>query len=109
MRGISSILKPAFDGEWNTSPIGWQSDFTWKFQKGENTLDYRSMVNPTYMTAQSTLLMLAASGNADAQEFIREMGIQDGIQRNQNQSKPSPISEADRKALMVGASLAAKA
>jgi hypothetical protein len=53
--------------------------------------------------------MLAASGNADAQEVIREMGIQDGIQRNQNQSKPSPISEADRKALMVGASLAVEA
>ena len=72
-------------------------------------MDYRSMVNPTYLTAQSTLLMLAASGNADAQEFIREMGIQEGIQRNQDQSKPSPISEADRKALMVGASLAVEA
>ena len=78
-------------------------------QREESTLDYRSMVNPTYLTAQSTLLMLAASGNADAQEFIREMGIQEGIQRNQDQSKPSPISEADRKALMVGASLAVEA
>ena len=78
-------------------------------QREESALDYRSMVNPTYLTAQSTLLMLAASGNADAQEFIREMGIQDGIQRNQDQSKPSPISEADRKALMVGASLAVEA
>lgn len=70
-------------------------------QRAESTLDYKSMVNPTYLTAQSTLLMLAASGNADAQEFIREMGIQEGIQRNQDQSKPSPISEADSRRLWL--------
>ena len=37
------------------------------------------------------------------------MGIQDGIQRDQNQSKPSPIYVADHKALMVGAPLAVEA
>ena len=77
--------------------------------KGRKALWITDQWSILHITAQSTLLMLAASGNADAQEFIREMGIQEGIQRNQDQSKPSPISEADRKALMVGASLAVEA
>ena len=28
-------------------------------------MDYRAMVNPTYLTAKSTLFMLAGAGNED--------------------------------------------
>ena len=33
-------------------------------------MDYRTMVNPTYLTAKSTVFMLAIAGNEDAKRMI---------------------------------------
>lgn len=37
-------------------------------------MDYRSMVNPTYLTAKNTLYMLAGAGNEDAKKVDRRFG-----------------------------------
>ena len=72
-------------------------------------MDYRTAVNPTYFTAQATLFMLAGAGNTDAQEFIRDMGIQNTM-LEQGKSEKNPIlSGEEKKALMTGASLAVEA
>lgn len=68
-------------------------------------MDYRTAVNPTYFTAQTTLFMLAGAGNTDAQEFIRDMGIQNTIV-DKGKGQASPLSEADLNALLVGTGLA---
>lgn len=71
-------------------------------------MDYRTAVNPTYYTAQATLFMLAGAGNTDAQEFIRDMGIQNTIV-DKGKGQASPLSEADLSALKVGTGLAVEA
>ncbi len=73
-------------------------------------MDYRSLVNPTYLTAKSTLLMLAGSGNEDAKKMIAALGTQDDVTRNaQNNGSRQIISESELKALMAGTSLAVEA
>ena len=71
-------------------------------------MDYRTAVNPTYFTAQTTLFMLAGAGNADAREFIRDMEIRNTMEEKGKDQK-SPLSEADRNALKTGAALAVEA
>ena len=74
-------------------------------------MDYRTMVNPTYLTAKSTLFMLAGAGNEDAQRIIGALGIQNEITQNSrknNGGKPS-MPEAELKALMAGTSTAIEA
>ncbi|MBQ6502908.1 MAG: STAS domain-containing protein [Flexilinea sp.] len=73
-------------------------------------MDYRSLVNPTYLTAKSTLLMLAGAGNEDAKKMIAVLGTQDDVVRNaQKNGSRQIISENELKALMAGASLAVEA
>lgn len=71
-------------------------------------MDYRSMVNPTYLTAKSTLYMLAGAGNEDAKRVIAALGAQDElVQNRQNKNgQKLPMPESDVKALMAGTSLA---
>ncbi len=71
-------------------------------------MDYRSMVNPTYLTAKTTLYFLAEAGNQDARKMIAELNIQDEIrQTNQKDSSGQlQIPEDELKALMTGSSLA---
>ena len=71
-------------------------------------MDYRSMVNPTYLTAKSTLYMLAGAGNEDAKKVIATLGTQDEMVRKDNGRK-SPMPESEVKALMSGTSLAVEA
>jgi anti-anti-sigma factor len=78
--------------------------------KGRN-MDYRSMVNPTYLTAKSTLFMLASAGNEEAKTMIGILGTQDELinkSRSEN-SRNSPLTPEDLKAIMVGATLAVEA
>lgn len=70
-------------------------------------MDYRSMVNPTYLTAKSTVFMLAGAGNEDAKKMIAKMGMQDGLTKGDG--KQSPFSETDVKALFSGVTLAIEA
>ena len=73
-------------------------------------MDYRSLVNPTYLTAKSTLLMLAGAGNEDAKKMIAALGTQDDVSRNaQKNGSRQIISESELKALMAGSSLAVEA
>ena len=73
-------------------------------------MDYRSLVNPTYLTAKSTLLMLAGAGNEDAKKMIAALGTQDDVTRNaQKNGSRQIISESELKALMAGSSLAVEA
>lgn len=73
-------------------------------------MDYRSLVNPTYLTAKSTLLMLAGAGNEDAKKMIASLGTQDDVVRNaQKNGSRQIISENELKALMAGTSLAVEA
>lgn len=73
-------------------------------------MDYRSLVNPTYLTAKSTLLMLAGAGNDDAKKMIAALGTQDDVSRNaQKSGSRQIISENELRALMAGASLAVEA
>ena len=62
-------------------------------------MDYRAMVNPTYLTAKSTLLMLAGVGNEDAKRVISALNIQDELSQNAR-GKSLPIPEDELKALM---------
>ena len=70
-------------------------------------MDYRTMVNPTYLTAKSTLFMLAGMGNEDARKVIAALGTQDVLTGRKEQKSSMPEEEA--RALMAGASLAVKA
>ncbi|HAG68886.1 MAG TPA: hypothetical protein DCL38_02815 [Lachnospiraceae bacterium] len=73
-------------------------------------MDYKSMVNPTYYTAKSTLFMLAGADNNDAKKMIGILNTQNDIQRNNEASNQTvTMSEEDKKALMTGASLAVEA
>lgn len=74
-------------------------------------MDYRSMVNPTYLTAKSTLYMLAGAGNEDAKSVIAALGAQDELVQNRQKQNGQklPMPESDVKALMAGASLAVEA
>lgn len=72
-------------------------------------MDYRSMVNPTYLTAKSTLFMLASAGNEDAKGIIGALGTQDELVKNNRKVNQSPLTPEQRKALMAGASLAVEA
>ena len=45
-------------------------------------MDYRAMVNPTYLTAKSTLFMLAGAGYEDAKRIIGALGTQDEMRKN---------------------------
>ena len=60
-------------------------------------MDYRSMVNPTYLTAKSTLFMLAGAGNEDAKRVIAALGTQNELEQNRQkengQKLPMPESE----------------
>ena len=74
-------------------------------------MDYRSMVNPTFVTAKSTLYMLAAAGNDDAKQVIESLGTQDVMSADsrKNEEDKSPMSEADRNAFLAGVTLAVEA
>lgn len=72
-------------------------------------MDYRSMVNPTFLTAKSTLLMLAGMGNEDAQKVIAALGTQDELTQTGRNEKQKLLSDADLKELMAGVSMAIKA
>ena len=74
-------------------------------------MDYRSMVNPTYLTAKTTLYFLGEAGNQDARKMMDELGIQDEIRQDhpeENGSQPL-ISESEEKALLAGSALAVEA
>lgn len=74
-------------------------------------MDYRSQVNPTYLTAKSTLFILAGAENEDAKRIIGVLGTQDELRHNStkgNDGKPA-LSDADRKALMAGTATAIEA
>jgi hypothetical protein len=47
-------------------------------------MDKRSAVNPTYLTAKSTLLMLAGAGSDDAKRMIGALGTRDDLTRNRD-------------------------
>ena len=68
-------------------------------------MDYRSMVNPTYLTAKITLFMLASAGNEDAKRIIGALDTQDELTNNNRRVNKSPLSPEQLKALMAGASL----
>ena len=73
-------------------------------------MDFKSMVNPTYYTAKSTLFMLAGADNDDAKKMIAILNTENDINRNNKAAKQSiNMSEEDKKALMTGASLAVEA
>ena len=74
-------------------------------------MDYRSMVNPTFVTAKSTLYMLAAAGNEDAKKVIEALGTQDVMSADskKNEGEKSPMSEADSNAFLAGVTLAVEA
>ncbi len=42
-------------------------------------MDYRSMVNPTYLTAKTTLFMLAGAGDEDAKKMIELLGTKNEL------------------------------
>lgn len=66
------------------------------------------MVNPTYLTAKTTLYFLAGAGNQDARKMIAELDVQDEItQKNQRENSGQPnMPEEEKKALLAGSSLA---
>lgn len=74
-------------------------------------MDYRAMVNPTYITAKTSLFLLAGAGNEDAKGMIEALGAQDDLSRNMskdNGGKPS-IPEAELKAILTGNAAAIEA
>ena len=74
-------------------------------------MDYRAMVNPTYITAKTSLFLLAGAGNEDAKGMIEALGTQDDLSRNMskdNGGKPS-IPEAELKAILTGNAAAIEA
>lgn len=69
------------------------------------------MVNPTYLTAKSTLYMLAGAGNEDAKKVIVALGTQDELVQNRRKENGQklPMPESEVKALMAGTTLAVEA
>ena len=63
-------------------------------------MDYRTMVNPTYLTAKSTVFMLAVAGNEDAKRMIAGLDLQETLSKRD--PSDTLMSEADAKALMTG-------
>ena len=70
-------------------------------------MDYRTMVNPTYLTAKSTVFLLAVAGNEDAKRMIAGLGLEDALSRRD--PSDTLVSEADAKALMTGVAVAIEA
>lgn len=70
-------------------------------------MDYRTMVNPTYLTAKSTVFMLAVAGNEDAKRMIAGLGLQETLAKRD--PSDNLVSEADAKALMAGVTVAIEA
>ena len=70
-------------------------------------MDYRTMVNPTYLTAKSTVFMLAVAGNEDAKKMIAGLGLQETLAKRN--PADTLMSEADAKALMTGVTIAIEA
>ena len=68
---------------------------------------YRTMVNPTYLTAKSTVFLLAVAGNEDAKRMIAGLGLEDALSRRD--PSDTLVSEADAKALMTGVAVAIEA
>lgn len=71
-------------------------------------MDYRTAVNPTFLTAQATLFMLAGAGNADAKELIRGLEIRNTIVEKKDE-RAALMPEAELEALKAGAALAVEA
>ena len=71
-------------------------------------MDYRAMVNPTYLTAKSTLFMLAGAGYEDAKRIIGALGTQDEMRKNATKDNggKSLLSDKDRKELIAGTTTA---
>lgn len=69
--------------------------------------DYRTLVNPTFHTAQQTLYLLAAAHNKDAICYIQQMGLKNGLEqsRQENQKDPPIFTEQEAKDLMLGVTL----
>ena len=69
--------------------------------------DYRTLVNPTFHTAQQTLYLLAAAHNEDAICYIQQMGLKNGLKqsRQENQKDPPIFTEQEAKDLMLGVTL----
>ena len=55
-------------------------------------MDYRAMVNPTYLTAKSTLFMLAGAGYEDAKRIIGALGTQDEMRKKRGQRQRREIA-----------------
>ena len=55
-------------------------------------MDYRTMVNPTYLTAKSTVFMLAIAGNEDAKRIVAGLGLQETLSKRD--SSDALMSEA---------------
>ncbi len=72
-------------------------------------MDYRTMVNPTYLTAKSTLHVLAAMGNTEAKDMMTALGTRDTLTRRNPKNPQTFLSEEDAKALMTGVSVAINA
>ncbi len=70
-------------------------------------MDYRTMVNPTYLTAKSTVFMLAAAGNEDAKRMIAGLDLQETLSKRD--PSDTLVSETDAKALMTGVTVAIEA
>lgn len=70
-------------------------------------MDYRTTVNPTYLTAKSTVFMLAVAGNEDAKRMIAGLGLHDSLTKKD--PSDNLVSEADAKALMAGVTVAIEA
>lgn len=70
-------------------------------------MDYRTMVNPTYLTAKSTVFLLAVAGNEDAKRMIAGLGLEDAL--GKRDPSDTLVSEADAKALMTGVAVAIEA
>ena len=74
-------------------------------------MDYRAMVNPTYVTAKTTLFMLAGAENEDARRMIGALGTQDELSQNMRKDNGGKLSmpEAELNALKTGSSAAIEA
>ncbi len=70
-------------------------------------MDYRTMVNPTYLTAKSTVFMLAVAGNEDAKRMIAGLGLEETLAKRN--PADTLMYEADAKALMTGVTIAIEA
>ena len=68
------------------------------------------MVNPTYLTAKTTLFMLAGAGDEDAKKMIELLGTKNELEQNRQAAKGQlDMPDSEKKALMTGSSLAVEA